>query len=182
MDTWKLAKEDYRNQVLPFLKVDLFDSVWDSWRTFSDWPAGHSVPTWTLHMHPSHAPVIPFTFPVIPSTYYKKTRCFMVLGIIMSHLYRHPKLISIRISLVASIAFNCRIVILTGGDSSVYLQHLQDGRGHSSKPVSELGNFSEWNPSRDFWKYMNIGLDAGLKSLVLPSWCWVGTRYILFHG
>ena len=87
----------------------------------------------------------------------------MVLGIIMSHLYRHPKLISIRISLVASIAFNCRIVILTGGDSSVYLQHLQDGRGHSSKPVSELGNFSEWNPSRDFWKYMNIGLDAGVE-------------------
>ena len=40
----------------------------------------------------------------------------------------------------------------------------QDSRGHSSKSMSELGGYSEFNRSRDFWRWINIGLDAGCKS------------------
>jgi hypothetical protein len=48
--------------------------------------------------------------------------------------------------------------------------YLQDSRGHSSKSISELGGYSEFNRSRDFWKWINIGLDAGCKSSMVPCY------------
>ena len=43
---------------------------------------------------------------------------------------------------------------------------LQDSRGYSSKDVSVLGGYSEWNRSRDFWKWADLPLETWTSNIL----------------
>ena len=43
---------------------------------------------------------------------------------------------------------------------------MQDSRGYSSKDVSVLGGYSEWNRSRDFWKWADLPLETWTSNIL----------------
>lgn len=45
---------------------------------------------------------------------------------------------------------------------------MQDSRG-GSKDISSLASFSEWNQSRDFWRWVNLPLDTCTEISILVS-------------